>query len=59
LSDENYRATWEEITPKGVVSTTKDIANTVLFLLSESSSQITGQTIIVDGGWTSVSAPTE
>jgi len=56
-SDESYRTTWEEITPTGVVSTTKDISNTVLFLLSDSSSQITGQTIIVDGGWTSVSPP--
>ncbi len=56
-SDESYRATWEEITPTGVVSTTKDISNAVLFLLSDSSSQITGQTIIVDGGWTSVSPP--
>ena len=58
-SDESYRATWEEITPTGVVSRTTDISNTVLFLLSESSSQITGQTIIVDGGWTSVSPPPE
>ncbi len=30
----------------------KDIANAVLFLASEKSSYITGQTIIVDGGWT-------
>ena len=56
-SDEDYQATWEDITPTGVVSTTKDISNTILFLLADSSSQITGQTIIVDGGWTSVSPP--
>jgi len=56
-SDESYKATWEAITPTGIVSTTKDISNTILFLLSESSSQITGQTLIVDGGWTSVSPP--
>tara|TARA_R110002049_G_scaffold308910_1_gene514821 strand:- start:11517 stop:12290 length:774 start_codon:yes stop_codon:yes gene_type:complete len=56
-SDKNYKATWEELTPTHVVSTTKDIANAALFLLSDSSSQITGQTIIVDGGWTSVSPP--
>ncbi|MFA6322451.1 MAG: SDR family NAD(P)-dependent oxidoreductase [Candidatus Buchananbacteria bacterium] len=30
----------------------EDIANTVVFLASEKSSYITGQTIIVDGGWT-------
>lgn len=56
-SDESYKATWEELTPTGIVSTTKDISNTILFLLSDSSSQITGQTIVVDGGWTSVSPP--
>ena len=56
-SDENYKATWEELTPTGKVSTTKDIANAALFLLSDTSSQITGQTVVVDGGWTSVSPP--
>lgn len=30
----------------------EDIANTVVFLVSEKSEYITGQTIIVDGGWT-------
>jgi len=30
----------------------EDIANAVVFLASEKSSYITGQTIIVDGGWT-------
>jgi len=30
----------------------EDIANAVVFLASEQSSYITGQTIIVDGGWT-------
>lgn len=58
-SDENYKPNWEEITPTKVVSTTRDIANATLFLLSDTSSQITGQTIIVDGGWTSVSPPPE
>lgn len=56
-SDKNYKETWESLTPTNAVSTTKDISNAVLFLLSETSSQITGQTIIVDGGWTSVSPP--
>ena len=53
----NYKEEWERLTPTGEVSTTQDIANTVLFLLADSSRQITGQTIMVDGGWTSVSPP--
>lgn len=56
-SDEDYKKVWEELTPTNEVSSTKDIANAALFLLSDTSSQITGQTIIVDGGWTSVSPP--
>ena len=53
----DYQKTWEAITPSGSVSTPIDIANTALFLLSEGANQITGQSIIVDGGWTSVSPP--
>lgn len=40
----------KEKTPAGRVVEAKDLANTVLFLLSEQSSMICGQTIIVDGG---------
>ena len=32
-SDENYKATWEELTPTGEVCTTKDIANAALFFI--------------------------
>lgn len=51
----NYVEEWERITPTRKVTTVTDIANAALFLLNEKSSQITGQTIIVDGGWTSTS----
>ncbi|MCL4126676.1 UNVERIFIED_CONTAM: hypothetical protein GTU68_023059 [Idotea baltica] len=54
---DDFKETWERITPLGRVSTTNDIAKCALFLLSDSARQITGQTIIVDGGWTSVSPP--
>ena len=40
------------IIPLARFGSPKDIANAVLFLASEKSDYITGQTIIVDGGWT-------
>ena len=55
LEDENYEATWSRITPMGRPATVEDIASTALFLVSDEARHITGQTIVVDGGWTSVS----
>jgi len=40
--------------PIGRKGTPRDIANAVLFLVSDLSSYITGQNIVVDGGWTLV-----
>ncbi len=57
MNDQNYNAVWSQITPTGRPATPGDIADTALFLLSPSASQITGQTLVVDGGWTSVSPP--
>ncbi|MEA5139881.1 SDR family NAD(P)-dependent oxidoreductase [Arcicella rigui] len=54
LSDTNYLETWSRITPTGRPSTVQDIANAALFLVSPLSRQITGQSVVVDGGWTSV-----
>jgi NAD(P)-dependent dehydrogenase (short-subunit alcohol dehydrogenase family) len=53
--DPEYAATWSRITPMGRPATVTDIANTALFLISEKAKHITGQTVIVDGGWTSIS----
>ncbi len=55
VSDQNYDSTWSKITPMGKPATTTDIANVALFLASDEASHITGQTLIVDGGWTAVS----
>jgi glucose 1-dehydrogenase len=55
LDDPDYAATWSRITPMGRPATVSDIANTALFLVSEEAKHITGQTLIVDGGWTSIS----
>ena len=55
LSDPAYQDTWSRITPIGSPATTLDIANAALFLVSPEAGHITGQSLIVDGGWTSVS----
>ena len=54
LQDDEYIQTWSRITPMGKPSTVQDIANTDLFLVSPLSRQITGQSLVIDGGWTSV-----
>ena len=53
--DAAYNSTWSRITPMGTPATVSDIANAALFLVAPASRHITGQTIVVDGGWTSVS----
>ena len=55
LEDKEYSNTWSRITPLGKPATTDDIANAALFLVSPASRHITGQSLIIDGGWTSVS----
>ena len=54
-SDPEYENTWSRITPIGKPASTHDIASAVLFLVSSEAGHITGQTLVVDGGWTSVS----
>ena len=53
--DPDYEKTWSRITPIGKPATTTDIANAALFLVSPQASHITGQALVIDGGWTSVS----
>jgi len=53
--DAQYEKTWSNITPAGRPATVEDIANAALFMVSPASRHITGQTLIIDGGWTSVS----
>ena len=55
LEDKEYTKTWSRITPLGKPASTNDIANAALFLVSPNSRHITGQSLIIDGGWTSVS----
>lgn len=53
--DPNYEAVWGQRIPLGEVATPADIAQAALFLLSPAASHITGQTLVVDGGWTALS----
>lgn len=55
LEDTNYQRIWSGLTPMGRPATVEDIAATALFMVSDSAKHITGQSIIVDGGWTCVS----
>lgn len=53
--DPDYAGTWSRITPMGRPATTADIANAALFLVSDRAKHITGQSLIIDGGWTCIS----
>ena len=54
-SEPGYENTWSQITPMGRPAYVADIANAALFLVSEDARHITGQTLVVDGGWTCIS----
>lgn len=53
--DPHYEATWAALTPVGQAIQVEDIASAVLFLAAPESARITGQAIVVDGGWTCAS----
>ena len=53
--DAGYEKMWSALTPMGRPATVSDIAQAVLFLIGPEARHITGQTLIVDGGWTAVS----
>jgi glucose 1-dehydrogenase len=54
-ADADYPATWQRLTPMGRAATPADIASAVLFLAGPEARHITGQTLVVDGGWSVVS----
>jgi len=51
---ETFVANYEKKVPMGRMGNPDDIAPAVSFLLSEEAKYITGQNIIVDGGWTAI-----
>lgn len=53
LEDPIFRRMNTEMTPHTRLGTVEDVASTVAFLCSPGGSFINGQTIVVDGGWSS------
>lgn len=51
-TDPHYASHWDALIPLGRVGQPRDIADALTFLASESAAWITGQTLVVDGGWT-------
>ncbi|SHM31879.1 NAD(P)-dependent dehydrogenase, short-chain alcohol dehydrogenase family [Cyclobacterium lianum] len=54
-SEAGYEQTWSRITPMGRPAFPKDIAAAVSFLVSPRARHITGQSLVIDGGWTATS----
>jgi len=55
LENPAYEDIWASITPMGRAASVADIASAALFLVSEEARHITGQNLIIDGGWTCIS----
>ncbi len=55
MMDAGYDRTWQQLTPMGRPALPSDIAAAVSFLVSPAARHVTGQALVVDGGWTSVS----
>lgn len=53
LNDERFRRMNVEMTPHYRLGSVEDVASTIAFLCSPGGSFINGQTIVVDGGWSS------
>jgi NAD(P)-dependent dehydrogenase (short-subunit alcohol dehydrogenase family) len=53
LDDPRFRRINVEMTPHQRLGTVEDVASTIAFLCSPGGSFINGQTIVVDGGWSS------
>ena len=55
MEDKEYEKVWSQLTPMGRPAYSADIANAALFLVSDKAKHITGQSVVIDGGWTSIS----
>lgn len=55
IDDPEYEKIWSKLTPLGRPATVEDIANAALFMVSDAAKHVTGQSLVVDGGWTCIS----
>ncbi|MEN9745526.1 MAG: hypothetical protein RL640_1364 [Bacteroidota bacterium] len=55
LQDPEYLPTWTKLTPMKKPGTVDDVANAAVFLVSEQARHITGQSLVIDGGWSAMS----
>jgi NAD(P)-dependent dehydrogenase (short-subunit alcohol dehydrogenase family) len=57
MNDPDYESTWSRLSPMGKPATVADIAHAALFLVSDEARHITGQSLVIDGGWSCISPP--
>jgi 3-oxoacyl-[acyl-carrier protein] reductase len=50
--DPDYAENWAGVVPTGRVGHVEDVVAAVLYLASPQAAHVTGQTLVVDGGWT-------
>jgi NAD(P)-dependent dehydrogenase (short-subunit alcohol dehydrogenase family) len=54
LQNKKFIKNYSKRVPIGRMATAQEIGAVVMFLVSDSASYVTGSTIVVDGGWTSI-----
>ena len=56
VAAEGWEAAWAAAIPAGRVAQGTDVAAAALFLLSDEAGHVTGQSLVIDGGWAALGA---
>lgn len=56
LAAEGWETAWAAAIPSGRVAQCSDVAAAALFLLSDEAAHVTGQSLVIDGGWAALGA---
>jgi 3-oxoacyl-[acyl-carrier protein] reductase len=56
LAAEGWETAWAAAIPAGRVAQGSDVAAAALFLLSDEAAHVTGQSLVIDGGWAALGA---